>query len=195
MAAQPGAVPAVMPALTQFQLFVHRDSNILPAILAAAAMPALTYLLFDGFYGGNEVYSEDLDCISCLTALETLHLRAVDVRSSTLHLGALPRLLSVDLEHVTLEPGGTLFLRGGSVLQTLALDYIELQRDDDGMLAAVQVLPCLRRLSLYADDMVGVKHQFGRLLYLARLQSTLEARGCQIKVIEERLELELELET
>ncbi len=178
-AAPPGAVPAMMPALTPFQFI---GTSHLPAILAAAAMPALTSLLIDG-QGASLDAPEDLDCISCLTALETLRLRTVDLEGSTLHLGALPRLLSLDLDCHNLPRGGSV-LRGRTALQTLALDYQVLEHDGEEMMAAVEALPCLRRLSLYADDLVIMTQEFGRLLCLARLHSTLEARGCQIEVVE-----------
>lgn len=143
-------------------------------------MPALTCLQFIG----NQEVSQPgalLDCVSCLTALKQLYMRHMQLEGSTLHLGALPQLVTLDLEDVTLEPGGTV-LSGGTMLQTLALDCYCLM--DEVAVAAVEALPWLRRVAFYMDDMFDLNTNIGSLLYLARLQNTLTARGCKVDVVE-----------
>ena len=144
--ALPEAAPAAMPALEKIVAF---GVNNLPQILAAATMPALTFLQF---VGSQEMVQPGalLDCISCLTALKQLYLNHMQLEDSTLHLGALPQLVLLDLEDVTLQPGGTV-LRGGTTLQTLALDCYCVM--DEVTVAAVKALPFLRKVSFYLDDM------------------------------------------
>ena len=177
--ALPDAAPTVMPALERIESF---GVNHLPQILAAAAMPNLSFLQFVGNHRWDQPGAQ-LDCVSCLTALKQLHMRHMQLEGSTLHLGALPQLVILDLEDVTMEPGN-MVLRGGTTLQTLGLDCDSVM--DEMSVAAVEALPCLRQVILYmVDDMFDLSDTtIGSQLYLARLQDTLMARGCQIDVVE-----------
>ena len=172
-----GAVPAVIPALTQFELF---GLNSLADILDAVAMPALTRLSYNSGYG-----AQDLSCISRLTSPEELCLRSVALYEGVLDLGALPRLLHLDLRRSIMHQ---MEWRGGTVLQTLALDYDALDLEDEAAVAAiVDAFPCLRQLNLYIgdndDEHVG-GYTCRRLLHLAQLQSTLMARGCLVQFLD-----------
>ena len=174
--ALPDAAPAVMPALERMGLV---GANYLPQFLAAATMPNLTFLQFDGNHHWDQP-GEQLDCISCLTALKQLHLRSVQLYGCTLHLGALPQLIILDLQNVLMLTGN-IVLRGGTMLQMrLACHNFVM---DEVWVAAVEALSCLRLVKLYTGDhFLDMDNDTGSLLHPARLQSTLMARGCQIDV-------------
>lgn len=184
---------AHMTALEQLNI---TNPPLLPKLLAVVAMPALKSLsvtlvcvdhelaLYDYLQTGLQyepgtMEGHELDCISCLTTLENMVFRNVELADdSKLSLSALPRVVSLKLINTRIPPGGAL-LRGAASLQELELD-LNCIRLDDAVLAAVDALPQLRKLSVSYERGRSNLESFERLLYLGQLQKKLQARGCHL---------------